>query len=124
MQMSLIAASLFTFAIGIAHSWIGERRLIGPLLSPEERRGILNHTFARQVLRMAWHVTTLAWWGMAAILAILAFSPVTGQGRLVLAAISLTFLVSGLVSLIFGRGRHLSWPVFLAIGGLSVVPLT
>jgi peptidoglycan/LPS O-acetylase OafA/YrhL len=123
MSISLIAAALLTVIIGVAHSWIGEQRLIGPLLAPDNRQGILVHRFARKVLRMAWHVTTLAWWGIAAVLAILALSPVTGQGRMVLLAIGLMFLVSGLVSLFTLRGRHLSWPVFLAIGGLSLVPL-
>lgn len=123
MHMPLVAAALLTLAIGLAHSWIGERRLIGPLLAPEHRHGLLTHPFARQVLRMAWHVTTLAWWGIAAVLAILALGPITGQGRLVLLAIGLMFLVSGLLSLVAGRGRHLSWPVFLAIAGLSLIPL-
>lgn len=120
---SLIAAALLTFAVGVAHSWLGEHRLIGPLLAPDNRHGILVHRFARQVLRFAWHVTTLAWWGFAAILGYMAFSPVGEAGRIILVITALMFLITGAVVLMTSRGRHLAWPAFLAIGFLSLVPL-
>lgn len=123
MSLSLIFAAFLTFVIGAVHSWLGEHRLIGPLLAPDNRHGILAHAFARLVLRFAWHLTTLAWWGFAAILGILALSPVGGQGRMILLVIAPLFLAMGLFTLTTSRGRHVSWPFFLAIGGLSLVPL-
>lgn len=122
---TIFAAALLTFLIGAVHSWLGEWRLIGPLLAPEQRQGRLaSSAFARGVLRFAWHVTTIAWWGIgAALIALAASAPLDRQGRLVLAIIAVTFLVTGLVTLIAGRGRHLAWPVFLAIAGLSAAPL-
>ncbi|MDH3596292.1 MAG: hypothetical protein OEU09_09660 [Rhodospirillales bacterium] len=121
---ALFVAAILTIGIGAVHSWLGERRLIGPLLSPQRRQGILaSSTFARQVLRFAWHLTTLAWWGMGAMLVALVSSPLDGQDRTVLLIIGLTFLLTGTVILIVSRGRHLAWPVFLMIAGLSVVPL-
>ena len=123
-QVALLAASVLTFAIGGIHSWLGERRLIGPLLAPERRQGILaSSTFARQVLRFAWHLTTLAWWGIGAILAALTLAPMDQQGRLVAAVIAATFLATGAIILIVSHGRHLAWPVFLVIAGLSIVPM-
>lgn len=117
-------AAILTFVIGIVHSWLGEVRLIGPLVSPKQRTGMLaSSSFARQVLRFAWHLTTLAWWGFAAILAWLALSPLQDQSRTVLLVIGLTFLITSMVTLITSRGRHLAWPVFLTIAGLCVVPL-
>jgi hypothetical protein len=121
---SLLGAAFLTFAIGAVHSWLGERRLIGPLLSKEQRCGILaKSAFARGVLRFAWHLTTVAWWGIGLIVAALAFSPIGGQGRLVLGIVAATFLVTGGVILVTSRGRHLAWPVFFAIAGLSALPL-
>jgi hypothetical protein len=120
---ALLIAAALTVAIGAAHSWIGERRLIGPLLAPEARQGLLAHAFARQVLRFAWHLTTLAWWGIGAIMIVLAAAPPDGPGRLLLAIIAATFLASGLVTLVASRGRHLAWPVFLAIAILVILPL-
>jgi hypothetical protein len=120
---ALLIASILTFAIGAVHSWLGERRLIGPLLAPERRQGILAGSFGRQILRFAWHLTTIAWWGIGAILAALTLSPMDSQGRLVAAVIGATFFATGAVILVASRGRHLAWPVFLAIAGLSIAPL-
>jgi hypothetical protein len=123
-SMALIAAALLTFIIGAVHSWLGERRLIRPLLAPEQRHGLLaKSAFARGVLRFAWHVTTIAWWGIGLIIAALAFSPIGGQGRLILGIVAATFFVTGGVTLVTSRGRHLAWPVFFAIAGLSASPL-
>lgn len=121
----LIAAALLIVFIGVVHSWLGERRLLGPLLAPERRQGLLaSSAFARQTLRFAWHITTIAWWGIGAALIALALSPpLDRQGRLVLGTIAATFLVTGTVTLVTSRGRHLAWPVFLAIAALSAAPL-
>lgn len=121
---ALFAAALLTFAIGAIHSWLGERKLLGPLLAEGRRAGMLEKSeFARGVLRFAWHITTIAWWGMGAVL--LAYSQMAPDaglriGSIVMAA---TFLVTGLIILAVSRGRHLAWPVFLAIAGLVLVPM-
>lgn len=123
-NLSLLVASILTVGVGLVHSWLGEVRLIGPLVAPGKRLGILEKSaFARGVLRFAWHLTTVAWWGFAAILVVLAQTPVTGQGRIVLMAIALMFAMTGMIALIASRGRHLAWPVFMAIAGLALVPV-
>ena len=124
MSYSLLLAASLTVTIGLVHSWLGEVRLIGPLLHPATRSGLLEKSrFARQVLRFAWHLTTIAWWGTAAVLALLAFGPLAGNSGAVLIALSVTFAVTGAVALVTSRGRHLAWPVFLAIAGLTLSPL-
>ena len=124
LSISLVVAAVLTVLVGVVHSWLGEHRLIGPLLSPEGRRGILaSSAFARGVLRFAWHLTSVAWWGFAAIMIVLAQAPPDGPARMVLVMTALMFLVTGLTTLITSRGRHLAWPVFLAIAGLCVAPL-
>ena len=121
---SLVLAAVLTFGIGVVHSWLGERRLIGPLTAPGKRQGMLaKSVFARQVLRFAWHLTTLAWWGIAAILAVLAMSRIEGAMPTILIIIAVTFFVTGLVTLVSSCGRHLAWLVFFAIAGLSILPL-
>ena len=121
---SLVFAAILTFAIGMVHSWLGEVRLIGPLTAPGSREGMLaKSAFARQVLRFAWHLTTVAWWGIALILIALALKPQEGFGDVILLIISATFFVTGLVTLVTSRRRHLAWPVFFAISILSVLPL-
>lgn len=116
----LYAAAILTFAVGLVHSWLGERRLIGPLLAPDGQHGILARSgFARNVLRFAWHLTTIAWWAMGAVFVVLAASPIDGTARAVLGILATAMLVTGLLTLVVSRGRHLAWPVFLAIAGLA-----
>lgn len=118
---ALLFAAVLAVVLGAVHSWLGERRLIGPLLDPGSRTGILARSaFSRSVLRFAWHITSVAWWGMAAVLALLATSPLDSQGKLAITAVAITFLITGVVILITSRGRHLAWPVFVAIAGLSL----
>lgn len=119
---SLLLAAVLTFLVGAAHSWLGERKLIGPLLAPEARQGLLARTWVRSVLRFAWHLTTIAWWGSAATFAALARAPLSAQGRLTVELASATFLVTGVVVLVTSRGRHLAWPVFLIIAVAAALP--
>jgi len=119
MTNALFAAALLTIAVGVAHSWLGERYILMRLF----RRGNLpklfgGETFTRNTLRFAWHVTTLAWWGFAVILVLMANGPPT-QAALGL-VIGSTFLAHFAVTLIASRGKHLAWPVFLAIGVLTI----
>jgi hypothetical protein len=117
-------ASLFAAVLvaGLIHSWLGERRLIGPLLAPGARHGLLETSgFARATLRFAWHLTSIAWWGFAAVLLVAAQRPT--DGRDISIVVAATFIVTGLVTLYGSRGRHFSWLFFLAIGALALAPL-
>lgn len=121
-ELALLLAAVLLGAIGLTHSWLGEAKLIGPLLAPGRRHGLLEKSgFARATLRFAWHLTTIAWWGFAAILLVAARRPL--DGRAVLLATAATFIASGVITLVATRGRHLAWPVFLAVGALALVPL-
>lgn len=123
-DMALLLAGSFLVGLGLVHSWLGEVKLIGPLLSPAGRAGMLVHSrFARDVLRFAWHLTSLAWWGMGISVALLA-APFSVDPRLaLLAGTGVTCLITGVLILVIGRGRHLAWPAFLAAAFCCWVPL-
>ncbi|HEV2674486.1 MAG TPA: hypothetical protein VGV37_08090 [Aliidongia sp.] len=122
MEIALLVSAGLTVLLGIVHSGLGEARIIGPLLAPESRTGLLaKSAFARGILRFAWHLTSIAWWGMAAILAACALAVPALPAALT--AISATLAVSGLIVLAMSRGRHLAWPVFLAAAGLAALPI-
>jgi hypothetical protein len=121
----LLAAAAVTALLGLVHSLLGERVLIGPLLAPDTRRGLLRVSpFARHVLRFAWHLTSLAWWMLAAILAILAPRPLAPNGAHILIVLIAGFLLTGLIILGASRGRHLAWPLFvgIAIAAATALP--
>lgn len=117
---ALFAAAGLTVLVSVIHSWLGEIRVIGPLLAIDSRPGVLRSPFLRQVIRYAWHLTSLAWIGMAAALAALAIMPSSPAGKTAVLIIAGTFLLHGAIVLAISRGRHLAWPIFLAIGGLGL----
>lgn len=114
-------AAFIVALTGIVHSWLGERMLIGPMLAPENRSGpLLQRRFNRSLLRFAWHITTVTWFGVSAVLLILGAEPLNAPGRYAVLAIAATFLIMGLISLVVGRGRHPSWAAFLATAALCM----
>ena len=111
-------AAILLIAIGIAHSYLGERYILIRLFRKHDLPKLLGGTeFTKHTLRFAWHITTLAWFGFAALLFYMADNRLnTAVAGNIIAA---TFIVHGLVSLIASKGRHLSWIVFFIIGVAS-----
>ena len=106
MILSVVAAALFVLIAGL-HSVLGERLLLGPLFEkmPPVR---LPRRFAERTLRFAWHLTTVAWLGFAALL-VLSDDPTS---RAIVGGVA---LVTGLVAGVASKGAHFAWPVFLTI---------
>lgn len=120
--MLLTGAILITF-IGFVHSYLGEKYLLIRLFRRDNLPKLLgSEWFTKQVLQFAWHLTTIAWWGFAAILYILA-NPEADHHSQILITIAIVFVLSGVVSLIFSKGKHLSWLFFFAIAGSSFAGL-
>ena len=125
MNLLLVTAAVLTMAIGIAHSWLGERYIISRVLRRDDLPKLFgDDTFTRQTLRFAWHLTTVAWFGLAAVLLVLSgiLTGVRVSDGLIF-AIAQTFIVSAILALILTRGRHLSWIVFAAISALCLLAL-
>ncbi len=93
--------------IALAHSVLGELSILRPLLAKSWDIGIPRWAVDR-VLRFAWHITSLAWVGLAA----------TIIGLAAVHAMAGVCVVSGLLILVMLRG-HLAWPLFLLAGALA-----
>lgn len=90
--------------LGVAHSTLGEQELLRPLFSAEWT--IESPRWAvERIFRFAWHLTSLAWFALAGIVAGLDALPIVGIMSLVSAAMIFVML----------RG-HLAWPLFLLAG--------
>jgi hypothetical protein len=103
------------FVIGSAHSYLGERYILIRLFRRGELPKLFGGTeFTKNTLRFAWHLTTIAWWGFAAILIHLA------QPSISIAVLSniigITFLVHFGIAIVGSKGKHLSWVIFLFVG--------
>jgi hypothetical protein len=105
------AALVLAVLLAAAHSFLGERYILIRLFRRDDLPRLFGGTeFTTRTLRFAWHLTSVAWIGLAAAVA--------APGRVAEIAAA-TFAISGLAALAGSRGRHLAWIVFLAIAALA-----
>lgn len=95
-----------------AHSILGEKRLIGPLLALDI--GVMSSALARSVTRFAWHLTTV----LMLLSALLVIWP--GSPRPLVVITGGAWLAAGLTDAIMTRGRHIGWPMLTAAGVLAL----
>ena len=119
MQIGLYLAAALLVLTALAHSVLGERYILRRLFRrPDLPRLFGSDWFTRRTLRFAWHITSVAWLGFAVLLVVLAGGEAPGRG-MALKAVAVTFLVTAAIAGAASRGRHLSWPVFLAVAVLA-----
>ena len=116
--MLLLAATLVVL-VGLAHSYLGEKFILMRLFRQPLPRLFGDDWFTRQTLRFAWHITTVAWLGFAALLVLAHRDAVDATSMLWV--VGATFGVSALIALIASRGRHLAWLVFGAIAAICLL---
>lgn len=112
MSRDITAAVLVVLAV--AHSVLGERRLLRPLFAaalPAEALP-LGRAFTQRTLRFAWHLLSMAWLALAWIIA--------GEGAGALTPVGATLLASGALGLVLSRGRHFAWALFV-VGGVAAL---
>src|SRR5690554_6699855 len=114
---ALVIAAGLLFLVGLAHSILGERYILMRLFRRPELPRLFGGTeFTVRTLRFAWHLTTVAWWGLAALLCVLSRPEVDPD--FIVAIIGATVLATAVIIAWVSRGRHLAWPVFLVAGVL------
>lgn len=119
MNLSLFAAGLLSVLIGVAHSVLGEKLVLGPLFRRSELPKLLGSTiFARQTLRFTWHLTTVLLLAIGAVVVVVSFTVLEPQSAWILRIFALTFAACSLLSLVGARAKHFSWWVFLLIAVL------
>src|SRR6185369_5577944 len=117
----LMIGSITISLLAALHSYVGEIRLLGPLLRKNDLPLLgdsMNYT--RVIIRWAWHLTSLAWFGFGAIF--LGLTQVAEIERRVPLLILTGFLaLSGIIVLIVTRGRHPAWIFFLTAAFCAVI---
>ena len=119
-SMFLIAAALTTLLTAFAHSYFEEKRLIAPLVASND--GVMSRLLSKQVIRFAWHFTSLLWIGQALLLLRAASNPQYFDRTLV-AGMGLLYVGAGLFDAVVTRGKHIGWPLLTAIGVLAFLSL-
>lgn len=111
----LIIASLLLVLCGLVHSILGERYILIRLFKRDNLPHIFgSDQFTKGTLRFAWHITTLAWFGFAALLILLP------ESKILLVTVSIIFALSGVFSAYYTKGKHLSWLMFWVISVLTL----
>jgi hypothetical protein len=116
----LILATLTTLITAFTHSYFGEKRLIGPLVASND--GVMSRLLAKQVIRFAWHLTSLLWIGQALLLLRAAVNPQFFDQALI-GGIGVLHVAVGLFDAIVTRGKHIGWPLLTAIGVFALLSL-
>ena len=99
-----IAAGLLVF-ISVAHSVLGEKEILQPLFGDDRWATELPRWVHERILRFAWHLTSVAWVGLA-------FLVLGVDGATVVVGVGLTSATVIAISL----PGHFAWPVFIAAG--------
>ncbi|MEL7213406.1 MAG: hypothetical protein AAGK92_12135 [Pseudomonadota bacterium] len=119
----LITAAVLLVAVSLMHSVLGGINLINPICRRDDLPIILgSRRNTVLTLQFGWHFLSLFWVAIAGLLIFLHAQPDCFVEGFLVGAAGI-FTMSGLVALIAGRGRHLSWLFFFPIGGLLYAAL-
>lgn len=111
---ALVFAGALLALCALMHSVAGERFIIARILRRSDLPKLVgSEALMRRSLRVAWHLTSIAWWCLAALLIAASDGDLSRHGALRIMAVG--FAASGTLALIVTRGAHLSWTVFLAV---------
>src|ERR1044072_7763259 len=125
MNWYFVVAAVLAFAIGLVHSWLGERLLFRRMRSvgfvPTEGGKVLREPYVR-ILWATWHVVTAMGWGVAVTLFWLALpSSKHLTDSFITKAISISMLASSILVFVGTKGKHLGWVGLLAVAILTAV---
>ena len=112
MSLLWLSAALMV-ATAFVHGVLGERRLIGPLMTLDQ--GVMGADLARRVFRLAWHALSL----LMLVSAAAVIWPGTPRGLILL--IGAAWTATGLFDAVYTRGRHIGWPFLTASGALALL---
>lgn len=113
----LTIAAILALSTVLVHSVVGEKRLIGPLVTAGD--GVMQEDLAKQVIRFAWHFTSILGLIAVYILATAAYDFATADTTL-LAVTGSAFLIAGIYDAIVTKGKHIGWPMLAAVGALTL----
>lgn len=120
MKICLLLSAVLFILMGVGHSYLGERYILIRLFKRGNLPTLSGGTwYTQQILRFAWHLTSILFWGFAAILALMAWEALQFQN--IATVLAATFFLCGLLTLIATKGKHLAWLVFWLVAGVCLI---
>jgi hypothetical protein len=90
--------------LGIVHSALGETEILRPLFAAEWQTAIPRSAIEK-ILRFAWHLTSIAWYALAAIIL---------EVDAIFVIATMSFVSAATIFVVLRT--HLAWPLFLLAG--------
>ncbi|AZZ97084.1 hypothetical protein [Pseudoalteromonas sp. R3] len=119
MTVLLYLAAALLILVSLAHSYLGERFILIRLFKRDNLPQLFGSSdFTIRTLRFAWHLTSIAWLGFAALLIALASPGFTAATLAQITAV--TFALHSLLALVLSRGKHWSWLLFAVVSLLTL----
>lgn len=119
MKTALLAAAVVLALTAVAHSFLGERYILIRLFRRDDLPRLFgSDRFTKRVLRFAWHLTSIAWLGFAAVLLVLAQNQLAPWPT-ILKVVAATFACHAALTALASRGKHLAWLAFGAVAILA-----
>ena len=113
----IVLTAALMVVTGIGHSWLGERKVLKAMSAITDPK-VLSR-MQRRFLRACWHIGTVSWFAMAAILLCLSL-PIKELQAAVLLICGLAFALFGIANLLISRGFNPGWVMCLAIALAAV----
>jgi len=114
----LQTAAIVTVLTLFVHSYLGERRLIGPILAIDAP--ITQKPLARAVVRFAWHFMS----ALGLVVALLLWrsgSRPDAADEFLVAFAGGVLLTAGIVDAVWSRFKHIGWPMIVLAGALTLL---
>ena len=116
----LYAASILILLVAAFHSFAGQKKLIGPMLS--ESNSVLDDPTWRAVILFGWHCTSLLMILLAIFLAFVA-SGLTAGNAILIGLIGISFIGMGIANAVMAKLKHPGWVLLSGIGIISILAL-
>ena len=115
----LLVAGVLMVLLGIGHSILGERYVVGWLLERDELPPMGGgRAIAAGTIRFAWHVTSLLAIAIGVALALFGFD---ASPQAIVGSLGGMLVLCALLPIVYTRWRHPSWVIFAVAGGLCLI---
>ncbi len=120
MNIFYFISSILLLVLGIGHTllgeWIGERVLVkkssGFNYFPNDKS---KDILSKQIIRIAWHSTSITWCGLAALVLYISFAPVEEILNNIILIISTTMIIIAIVASIIVKFKNTKGLLFFII---------
>ncbi len=82
----------------------------------------MSRLLAKQVVRYAWHLTSLLWIGQSLLLLRAALNPQYFDPALMV-GIGILYIGVGMFDAVATQGKHIGWPLLTATGVFAILSL-